>query len=85
MLDMKYMKSVVLPIFVISLITTLIIWLAGYVVATMLFIIGAYFIPTIFAYKDNKKQKQAILLTNLLLGWTVLGWIIAMIWAVIKD
>ena len=44
-----------------------------------------YFLPTIIANSNNKKQKLAIFLLNLLLGWTVLGWIGALIWSVVKE
>ena len=42
---------------------------------------GFYFLPTIFAVASKKKNASAIFFTNLLLGWTVIGWIIALIWA----
>ena len=42
-----------------------------------------YFLPAIIAMKD--KNALGIFLLNLLLGWTVIGWIGAMIWAVFKK
>jgi Superinfection immunity protein/zinc-ribbon domain len=48
----------------------------------MLFLLVAvllYFLPTIIG--RDKVDFTGILLVNLLLGWTVLGWIIALIWA----
>ena len=44
-----------------------------------------YFIPTILAYKYKHKQKQAILILNLFLGWTFVGWVVALIWLAIKG
>ena len=44
-----------------------------------------YFAPGIVAKKRGKKNADAILLLDFLLGWTVLGWIAAMIWAVTED
>ncbi len=41
-----------------------------------------YFLPTILANKRNHKNVPAIFLLNLLLGWTFVGWVIAIIWAV---
>jgi hypothetical protein len=38
-----------------------------------------YFLPAIIA--RNKREATAILLFNLFLGWTGIGWIIALIWA----
>jgi hypothetical protein len=40
-----------------------------------------YFLPFIIAERRKHKNKLAILITNLLLGWTVLGWIGALIWS----
>jgi Superinfection immunity protein len=57
-----------------------------------------YFAPTYFAlvgprssapYKGSfepyKKNWVAIFALNLLLGWTVVGWVIALVWALTKD
>ena len=48
----------------------------------MLFLLGAtllYFLPSIIG--RDKHDFTGILLVNLLLGWTVIGWIIALVWA----
>ena len=42
-----------------------------------------YFIPAFIGH--NKKQSNGIILLNLLLGWTILGWIGALIWASIAE
>jgi len=41
-----------------------------------------YLIPTLVAWYRAHHNRPAIILVNLLLGWTVLGWIAALIWAV---
>jgi uncharacterized membrane protein YqaE (UPF0057 family) len=38
-----------------------------------------YFLPTVIGW--NKKNVGAIFVLNLLLGWTAIGWIVAMVWA----
>ena len=38
-----------------------------------------YFIPSIIAL--NKINSTKILVLNFFLGWTVIGWVIALIWA----
>jgi len=43
-----------------------------------------YFLPTLIAFSRQHKNKLAIFLLNLLLGWTVLGWVISLVWSVIK-
>jgi Superinfection immunity protein len=44
-----------------------------------------YFLPTIIALINSKRDTVAILLLNLFLGWSVIGWIIALVWAAKKD
>ena len=43
-----------------------------------------YFLSSFIAMLRNHKNKLAILLMNIFLGWTFLGWISALIWAVTK-
>jgi hypothetical protein len=40
-----------------------------------------YALPTIVASARTPHKKTVIVLVNLFLGWSVLGWLIAMIWA----
>jgi len=44
-----------------------------------------YFIPTFVAYNAKKTDLGAIFILNLLLGWTFLGWVISLVWAMTKD
>jgi pilus assembly protein TadC len=44
-----------------------------------------YFIPSIVAYNRKKRNKEAILILNLFLGWTVIGWVGALIWVLTQD
>jgi Superinfection immunity protein len=39
-----------------------------------------YLIPTLVAYSCSHHQATAIFALNLLLGWTVLGWMISLVW-----
>jgi uncharacterized membrane protein YqaE (UPF0057 family) len=45
------------------------------------FILIVYFLPLVVASSRRHKNKSAITVLNLLLGWTLLGWIVALIWA----
>lgn len=40
-----------------------------------------YFPPTIVAWARNHPNRVSIFLLNLLLGWTVIGWVAALIWS----
>ncbi len=44
-----------------------------------------YFLPAIIALARNKRDTTSILLLNLFLGWTAIGWVIALVWAVKQD
>ena len=45
-------------------------------------IVMGYFIPSAVALIRKHPQKMAVLMLNIFLGWTLLGWVAAMIWAV---
>lgn len=43
--------------------------------------IALYFLPTILARRRGHRSPEAIFVLNLLLGWTLLGWVGALVWA----
>jgi hypothetical protein len=47
------------------------------------FVVGValYFLPTIIAWMRAHYNRIAILTLNLLLGWTVVGWIVSLVWS----
>ena len=48
-------------------------------VGTLLVIMPLYFLPTLLGWSE--KKRGAIFAVNFLLGWTVIGWIVAFVWA----
>jgi hypothetical protein len=44
-----------------------------------------YFIPSFIAHLRGNKNLAAILILNVFLGWTGLGWVGALIWASLND
>jgi Superinfection immunity protein len=48
----------------------------------LIVLVSLYFLPTIIAFNRNRHNKGAIFVLNLFLGWTVLGWVVSMVWAV---
>jgi hypothetical protein len=44
-----------------------------------------YFLPSIVALARSKRDIAAIVLLNLFLGWTIIGWVVALVWAVKTD
>ena len=53
----------------------------------LLLIVAAvlYFVPTLIACGKGKRNAFAIFALNLLLGWTFLGWVLALIWSLTND
>lgn len=45
----------------------------------------SYFLPSFVAFVRGHTQIAAILFVNLLLGWTLLGWVAALAWAFIDQ
>lgn len=43
--------------------------------------IAAYFIPVIIAAMRGHRSAGSIAVITLFLGWTVLGWVVALAWA----
>ena len=40
-----------------------------------------YFLPGIIASNRNHRNKSAIIVLDLFLGWTFIGWVVALVWA----
>ena len=47
-------------------------------------IFAVYFLPSLIAFAREHKNRLAIFLLNLLLGWTVLGWVSSLVWSVTR-
>ena len=44
-----------------------------------------YFLPSIIALARSKRDTLAIFLLNFFLGVTIIGWIVALVWALKND
>ncbi|HLZ40718.1 MAG TPA: superinfection immunity protein [Candidatus Sulfotelmatobacter sp.] len=47
--------------------------------------LAMYFLPSIIALARSKRDTLAIFLLNFFLGWSVIGWIVALVWAAKND
>lgn len=49
----------------------------------ILLVVGAiiYFVPTGLAWWMHVKSTRTIFYVNLVFGWTIIGWIVALMWA----
>ena len=50
-------------------------------VPIFLLIFALYFVPTFVAYVRSHHQLRAIAVLNVFLGWTLIGWVAALVWA----
>lgn len=44
-----------------------------------------YLTPTGIAIIRKRTNTMAIFVLNLFLGWTIIGWVVALVWAVAQD
>lgn len=44
-------------------------------------LLAIYFLPSIIALSRNKINRNAIVLLNFFLGWTLVGWVASFVWA----
>jgi hypothetical protein len=47
----------------------------------LLIVLSIYFVPTIVALVRKVKNAAAIIILNVFLGWTFLGWVGSLVWA----
>jgi hypothetical protein len=59
-------------------------WQVVLMLAALPFVLGLYFLPTILLLVTRHRWGLTFAL-NLLLGWTCVGWIAMLIWAIIQS
>ena len=47
-------------------------------------IFGLYLLPALISFLRRNKNWMAIFFFNFLLGWTGIGWIVALVWSVMR-
>jgi len=47
--------------------------------------LALYLVPSFIAVNKNKRNKNAIVALNLLLGWTFVGWVAALVWSLMRE
>lgn len=57
--------------------------LIGFILLTILIIL--YILPGWLAEKRGHRQAGAIICLNILLGWTLIGWVAAFVWALTNS
>ena len=60
---------------------------SGLFLGLLIFIMSvlAYFLPSFVAYGRNHNNSNAILALNFFLGWTFIGWVVSLVWALTNN
>jgi hypothetical protein len=53
--------------------------------SVILFLMAAYFLPTVIALTRWHANTLGIFLLNVFLGWTLVGWVVALVWSVLAK
>ena len=59
----------------------IIVWHPLFLISVSLLLISVYFAPTIILEVRVQRNIVGLVLLNLFAGWTIVGWIIALVWA----
>ncbi len=54
----------------------------AYLLGAVCTVFTIYFAPSIVGFARHRPNRGAILVLNIFLGWTFVGWVIALVWAV---
>jgi len=52
-----------------------------FAVIFFLLLIALYFLPSVIAVIRNHRNRIPIILVNILLGWSFVGWVVSLVWA----
>ena len=52
-----------------------------FLIILTIFTLLIYFIPSMVANSRQHKNLQSIIVLNLFLGWTLVGWVVSLVWA----
>lgn len=58
--------------------------LVVFILVLICLLLALIFLPTIVAFHYNVENKTWIFLVNLIAGWTGLGWVLALYWALLE-
>ncbi len=56
-----------------------------FLVVRVLLIVAIYMLPTLIAYARDIPARQTITVLNIVAGWTLIGWIVCFIWALMAE
>lgn len=56
-----------------------------FILVLICLLLALIFLPTIVALRYNAENKTWIFLVNFIAGWTGLGWLVALFWALLEQ
>jgi hypothetical protein len=62
---------------------TIMVWVVY--LAILALVAGFYFLPSIIAFRRNHLNAVAILALNLFLGWSLIGWVVSLVWSLLRT
>lgn len=57
----------------------------AFAIILLLLLPVVYFLPVLTAWRRKHRNAAGVFLVNLFFGWTLLGWVVAMIWAIYRP
>jgi hypothetical protein len=54
-------------------------------VILLLLCVIIYMLPTVIAYARDVPSRRTITVVNIIFGWTLIGWFIAFLWAMLAE
>ena len=51
----------------------------------ILLLLGIHFLPTFVAFVRQQRHAVLILVLNILVAWTIIGWLVLLIWAAVGE
>ena len=51
----------------------------------ILLLLGIHFLPTFVAFVREHRHAVLILVLNIFFGWTIIGWLVLLIWAAVGE
>ena len=54
-------------------------------ITTVIVVLVIYLLPSIIAFARGHRNKQALAKFNLFGGWTIFGWITALVWSLYAE
>jgi hypothetical protein len=57
----------------------------GVVVLALIALVLLYFLPSLVANRRGHRNTGAIVVLNIFLGWTFLGWVLTLVWALTDN